>query len=291
MDYIYMKSLQTYILEARTRVGDIKSMYSREDIEALISDIDHIVNTPVDIYTVIDRREGKDARYNRAREFERWVVSNFGKKAFGALIQLIQEMKDELSPKEIYNVISRIPLDRMDRFLGYGATAVVLELGDDKVIKWYLKGHPMSPDARNFYNLCKTRKYKDILPIVYRVGKRYVIMEKLVPGGKEADSLVNAVRYNLVSHEYGYLADVLQLYYNDPSGKNKEAYEYAKDLFHNRLGSKFFGEVFDWSDRMAYILIKVLKDPYGFPGDFKADNMGFRPGSKEEVPNIIYFDI
>lgn len=155
----------------------------------------------------------------------------------------------------LYTKISSMPLNKVDKILGAGEEGMVVEL-KDKVIKLFYK-EQIPNNIKNFFKACKERKY-DIFPVVYRIGKGYVVMEKLrmnTPKCQRYDEIIDKIYYDVYDGNYNI---------ND----------YSKET----------QEVILWLENIR----KAIKDVTDFNdfGDLNCNNFGER-----EDGTIVYFDI
>ena len=97
---------------------------------------------------------------------DRWAVE---------ISKMNLEIDDNLL-KYLYSQLCDNPVSKLDKVWGSGEEACIFNL-KDKIVKCFYSGRIPS-DRTKFFEICKENKY-DVFPKVYRIGKGYVIMEKL----------------------------------------------------------------------------------------------------------------
>lgn len=163
---------------------------------------------------------------------------------------------DDDTINKLYNVIVNMPLRNFDNLLGVGNEGIAIDLGD-KVLKIFY-GDKIKKDKLDFYKICKTEKY-NVFPKVYRIGKGYVILEKLKMHTEKCRA-------------YQYFIDK---WYND----------FADDtIYDTDITTDADREVIGWM-RAVDNAIKENK-LYADLGDLREDNFGERDNGE-----IVYFDL
>lgn len=151
--------------------------------------------------------------------------------------------------------ISKMPANKLENLLGVGEEGIVVEL-HDKVVKCFF-GDKIKKDKLDFYKACKSGKYK-IFPKVMRIGKGYVIMEKLKMYTPKCDA-------------YQYVID--KVYWDVYDGKYKlEDYSEEEQ------------EVIKWLEEVKKAISETTI--YADMGDLSEKNFGER-----EDGTIVYFDV
>lgn len=177
---------------------------------------------------------------------------------------------DDIILRFIYEKIKETPVTKIDKILGHGAEACVFDLGD-KIIKCYYKNTIPAP-TRKFFELCLKGEHK-IFPKVYRIGKGYVVMEKVTPCTKKVQrmfaTLSKKVKHNGVEST---LYHIIQ----DKTYKYDELTNFQK-------------EIVDFMEEIRQVLGDLSGNGinlYGDFGDFHKDNVG-----EKEDGTIVYFDV
>ena len=245
-----MKSLIN-ILEERMRVGSLP--FTREEFKKYAPDS---WDDDIEFIKEIDKRIEK--QYGKAvlNTFRGWVEGSW----YDSDLDIL------------YDVLQNVPLNRLNKMLGAGSNGIVIE-ANDKIIKWFHKNTPMTSEDRKFYEYCMSRPTK-VFPIVYKLGKNFVVMEKLRTGtpkcklydsylgfdGKKID--VNGKQITLDKIIYNPTSDALNVL-----KKDKEAWK-----------------IFQWGSEA----IKHLEKAVGFTefSDLRLANIGERKNGE-----IVWFDI
>ena len=188
------------------------------------------------------------------------------KECMKALYNFCTDFIDKLNEVGVYNItdeiiqllimrIEQMPANKMENMLGVGEEGIVVEL-HDKVVKCFF-GDKIKKDKLDFYKACKTGKYK-VFPKVMRIGKGYVVMEKLKMYTSKCD-------------EYQYVID--KVYWDVYDGKyNLEDYTEEEQ------------EVIKWLEEVKKAISETTI--YADMGDLSEKNFGER-----EDGTIVYFDI
>ena len=256
-----MKQLKEYLFEARVTVGNLP--FSLELFTNFINDA--ILDENLD-----------DSQY--WEEMEEIVIDKYGKKIwewFKNWITAYSLVQNEMSIEQLYEYISKTPLDRLNKVMGAGGYGVVFDIGNNKVIKFKYKnsGWGMEHDEiyDKFYNYCLNRKSK-ILPYVYKYTPNYIIMEKLKPNTpkckkyykviEEKDFNVNGTKMSMVK----IIANNIDYEF---TGFDKEVYEWMLELKK---------EMIAYSGR-------EINSNYWY-GDMRPANLGERKNG-----DIVFFDV
>lgn len=249
---------QYMLLEGRT-IGDLGI-----DTELFKRFIDEWVLSE-DGYNPSRKSEEAMNVYNDLVDALRPKIRNY-KDGIKALYKFCDDFIMKLDECGVYNItdeiiqlmldrISKMPANKLENLLGVGEEGIVVEL-HDKVVKCFF-GDKVPSDKINFYKACKTGKY-DVLPKVIRIGKGYVIMEKLKMYTPKCD-------------EYQYIID--KVYWDVYDGKYKlEDYTEQEQ------------EVILWMEEVR----KMLSETTEFNGFGDLDEKNF---GENQVGKIVYFDV
>lgn len=153
-----MKSLFECILEARERLTQLP--FSLEQFKQFV--------------IACDDYNEDDPEYQNIQKI---VTKEYGERVWRGLLGWVEGTQWQSDPQDLYNILCWLPKDRIGRVLGAGSYGSVIDMGD-KVCKLFHKNTPMEANDRKFYEYCMTHNCKQF-PIVYKIGKHYVIMEKL----------------------------------------------------------------------------------------------------------------
>lgn len=212
------------------------------------------------------------------KEVDKLFKKQFGKKYLDMrclMDETVQRMMIEMSHMgvEIDDVILRFiyekmkdtSLNKINKIIGSGAEACVFDLGD-KIIKCYYN-NKIPDHQKRFFDVCKTGKY-NIFPKVYRIGKGYVIMEKVTSKTPLIQRLFTAL-------------------FKEIKGQDGTLYHLVQD-------KKYDFESLNKIQKQAVLFMEeirnALKAVTGYDesdfGDFHRDNVGQR-----EDGSLVYFDI
>ena len=205
----------------------------------------------------IDDRIKKQYGYNAWKTFNGWVEGSW----YGSDLDVL------------YDILCNVPLKRLDKMLGAGSNGIVIDCGD-KVIKWFHKNTPPIGEDERFYNWCLAHPKSKIFPVVYKIGKNYVVMEKLKTGTVRCKFYDKYLGFNGEKIEINRVKKSLDywIYENDP----KVEAILKKDI-------KIW-EVYSWGKKA----LKCLKEATGFDkfSDLRLPNIGERKNGE-----IVWFDI
>lgn len=261
-----MKSLEIYleeIFEAQERLG--KLPFSRQEFKDFINATKDY-DDEADIYNEIKDR----------------VTAAYGAKVWNGFKGWTEGSWYNTNPDDLYDLLEQLPKNRLDRVLGAGSYGAAIEFGD-KVIKWFHKNTPMENRDKKFYEYCLKHKTK-VFPVVYKVGKNYVIMEKLqtnTPKCKLYDQWIGFspdYKTTLKPKELkGKAADL------EFCVKNYEKYSSQIDAYLSKAGAQV-NEIFTW--------LMEVRDEYWkiFPGDGFGDLREANLGERKNG-DIVWFDI
>lgn len=259
-----MKDLYSFILEARTKIGE--PPFTKEDFKEYIEHC-YVKGDPWD----------KDTDFAIARK----TIEKYNEKVWLTLRGWIEGNWYQADMDEMYELISNMPMDRIDRCLGAGSNGAVIDMGD-RVCKIFHKNTPMKKDDRRFYEYCMKHPNTKVFPVVYKLGKTFVIMEKLETETQKCvvyDSWLGYCPDNrvdfLVKGKKGTIEDCVKYY-----GKYKKEIDKAiKKL--PPIGQ----EIFDWAVDAMHHLNKVIPGIESFL-DLRLANIGERKNGE-----IVWFDI
>lgn len=221
------------------------------------------------------------------------VTSEYGQGVWDSLKGWLEHAYFNGSTEQIIQTLKATPLDRLARMIGAGSFGAVLDYDRDKVIKWFHSRDGIDADDMKFYNECKKEGGKGSpLPQIYRIGRNYVVMEKLLtmtPKCKMYARIFDDRKYdvssgrwwmsNIINHKY---ADDLYRRYDHMS--KEEADRDFEDLHGIASSDRKVAEVLEWYMKMHDILAGI---GIGFPSDIRLMNIGERPSTHE----IVAFDI
>ena len=254
-----MKKLFDYILEGN--IGNLGISY--EDFLGYINNQDPYA-------------EGADRQYKD--RIQAILKKKFGKNHH-KILRVIEEMIDTfiadlnkmgVEPDEtlfrlLYDKLCSTPTTKIDKYAGAGAEAIAFDLGD-KIIKCFYKGR-IPKDRLEFYKFCELGKY-EVFPRVLRIGKGYVVLEKLNADTKRCQDITSALWKKI---------------------EGKEFYQRIQD---NDLDVKLTPKqrkIVNWMSQVRLALADLRnEDPDTIRdfGDLHSGNLGER-----EDGTIVYFDI
>lgn len=246
------------ILEART-IGDLGISF--EDFKKFVDD--WILSD--DEYGWNNKSEEKMKSYNILANILRPKVRNY-ETVIHSLYTYVLNIISKLNECKVYNItdeilrliydiISKMSASKIEDAIAMGMEAIVVDRGD-KVVKCFFNDR-IPKNKEKFYKICKERKY-DVFPYVERIGKGYVVMEKLKMYTPKCD-------------KYQYIIDKV---YSDVYDGNYNINDYTEDE----------QEVIRWLEDVK----TAVKDATNFNdfGDLDEKNFGER-----ENGSIVYFDI
>ncbi len=251
-----MRNLREYIFEDRNRVG--KLPFSFELFNNFMQDA--IMGGSYD-----------DSEY--WIQMEDIIINKYNKKVWEIFKNFVESFLDyhyegDKNPDSIqifYDNLSNILTDRIDKTLGAGSNGIVIDLGNDKVVKIFYGNHIKQQD-RIFLKWCYKNK-SSVFPKIYKMGKSWVIMEKLdmyTPSTKK-------------------LMDILDNHEID--GKKIWTYVSKGNLDINKI-SKDELWAYNWGLVCKQDFSKINSDYCQWPGDLNIKNIGERKNG-----DIIFFDI
>lgn len=253
-----MKNLTQYILEGRS-ISDLGISY-----DVFHRFIDEWILFNENPHEIDQSVEASDA-YNALVDVLKPKTRDY-KSAIKALYKYVDDFFAKLAECGVTNItdniiqlmyyrISQMPATKLENLLGAGEEGIVVEL-HDKVIKCFF-GDKLPKYKLEFYKACKYGKY-NIFPKVQRIGKGYVVMEKLKMYTEKCDT-------------YQYIID--KVYYQVYDGKyNLEEYSEQEQ------------EVILWLEQVKKAVNQVTH--FNNMGDLDEKNFGER-----EDGTIVYFDI
>lgn len=166
----------------------------------------------------------------------------------------VYDITDEIL-RLMYEHICKVPLNRIERICGAGEEGMVIDCCD-RVIKVYYNDK-MPDDKKAFYQLCRSKRYADVLPAVEKIGRNFVIIEKLSIASDKCN-------------EYEYYID--KLYHTVYDG------HYDINDFNDDER-----EVISWLERLRTALSEIGVNSLG---DMKSENFG-----EDKNSNIKFFDL
>ena len=154
-----MKNLLAYIEEARETIG--KLPFTLDDFEAFL-----VANDDAD-----DESEA-------FQKVEQAVRDAYGEKVWRGFCGWCEGTHYQTDAKVMYDILSNMPKNRLEKILGAGSFGAAIELSNGAVCKIFHKNTPMEAHDRTFYEWCMKHS-SNVFPKVYKLGKNYVVMEKL----------------------------------------------------------------------------------------------------------------
>lgn len=205
----------------------------------------------------IDDRIKNQYGYNAWKTFNGWVEGSW----HGSDLDIL------------YDILCNVPLKRLDKMLGAGSNGIVIDVGN-RVIKWFHKNTPLKGEDEKFYEWCLNHPRSVVFPVVYRMGKNYVVMEKLKTDTTRCKFYDRYLGWNGEKVEVNGKKDTLDhwIYKNDPKVE-----EVLKKDFK-------IWEVYQWGKKA----LKYLNEATGFTefSDLRLANLGERKNGE-----IVWFDI
>lgn len=203
--------------------------------------------------------------YNDLSDALRAKVRNY-KDGIKALYKYCEDFFAKLNECGLYNVtpeimqllimrIEEMPANKLENLLGVGEEGIVVEL-HDKVVKCFY-GDKIPKSKVDYYKACKTGKYS-VFPKVERIGKGYVVMEKLK-------------MYTSKCNEYQYVIDKVYWDFIDGNYNIEDYNEQEQEVLH-------------WMEDVK----KAIEETTIFAdlGDLDEKNFGERADG-----TIVYFDV
>lgn len=245
-----MKPLHLYIIENRVETLP----FTREEFKRYCPDSWDDDN---EFVKEIDERVRKQYGYNAWKTFNGWVEGS----QYGSDLDVL------------YDILCNVPLKRLDKMLGAGSNGIVIDCGD-RIIKWFHKNTPMTDEDDSFYEYCIEHPKSRVFPVVYKLGKNYVVMEKLQTGTPRCKLFDRYLGYNGTKVEVNGVKDSLDnwIYKNDP-----EVEKVLKKDFK-------IWTIYEWGKEA----LRCLKEATGWDAfsDLRLANLGERKNGE-----IVWFDI
>lgn len=254
-----MTDLYSYLIVEGKKIKDLGI-----DPELLKRFVDEWVLSS-DGYNIDKKSDAAMDVYNDLVDVLRPKVRNY-RDGIKALYKFCDDFFAKLNQCGVYNItdeiiqllimrISDMPANKLENLLGAGEEGIVVEL-HDKVVKCFY-GDKIPQDKLEFYKACKSGKYK-VLPKVSKIGKGYVVMEKLK-------------MYTEKCNHYQYIIDKV---YWDVYDEKYNLEDFSKDE----------QEVIEWMMQVK----KAVQDTMQLNdfGDLDQKNFGER-----EDGTIVYFDV
>jgi len=252
-----MTNLYTYLTESRTikDLGLDTNLLKRFIEEWVLTNEgydDKKSDEAMDVYNdLVDALRPKVRNYKDGiKALYNYCVDFFAKLNECGLYNVTDEIMDLLIMR-----ITEMPANKLENLLGAGEEGIVVEL-HDKVVKCFY-GDKIPKNKLEYYKACKSGRYK-VFPRVQRIGKGYVVMEKLKLFTPKCD-------------EYQYYVDKLYWTFRDGNYKLDELGEKEQD-------------VMLWLEMVQ----KAVQETTNFVdlGDLDEKNFGER-----ENGDIVYFDV
>ena len=191
---------------------------------------------------------------------------------FSKRFGLGKEPHDKISigdTERLVELVRRIPVDRIQRFLGAGAEGFVLNIGNDMVVKmFFTDSDPIGMSWDLLFTIFENiqKENPGTLPKVYKVKRPYVIRE--------------AVKMNTPKCKKYF--DTTQKVYTLPDGSKDDlmqiVYDYNESKIRKSLKTDIEIEVLDWlvklRDEMENLGIVDNQGESCFGEDFKLSNIG-----------------
>ncbi len=255
-----MKSLFDYILEARETVGSLP--FTREQFQEFTIAVDDY-DDESDIWKFMEETITKAYGAKVWDTFKGWVEGNMRGKDADVL----------------YDILMNLPKERLGRVLGAGSFGSAIDAGD-KVIKVFHGDTPMEQKDREFYTYCLRHKSK-VFPVVYKVGSKVVVLEKLKMNTPKCKLYDKWLGFNAFQHKTKDFDCTIE-------GLALNIFKGRKDKKLNALESKVPAEAkecLDWAVQALIELEKATGFNNGF-SDLRLANLGERKDG-----SIIWFDI
>lgn len=154
-----MKTLLTYLEEARETIG--KLPFTREQFKAFLTAL-----------------EDFDDESEAWQTVEKAVSDAYGEKVWRGFMGWCEGTQYGSDADGMYDILSNMPKNRLERVLGAGSYGAAVELSNGKVCKIFHKNRDMEPTDRDFFEYCMSHK-TDVFPTIHKLGKKFVIMDKL----------------------------------------------------------------------------------------------------------------
>lgn len=187
------------------------------------------------------------------------VISEYGMPVWRALLGWVEATV--CPADELWGRIGQYNTKHIPQIIAGGNSATVYSYGRHRVIKKYY--NEVFDHDRRFYEYCMNR-WKPFLPRVYRIGKDYVVMERLNT-------------YSPLCRAYD------EHTFRKPIYNHLPMYRMIQDRIPLKC-SGFEQEIYQWNLDVC----KTLKDLNRmYPADIRLANLGERPGSNQ----IVCFDV
>lgn len=251
-----MKSLFESIMESRERMGTLP--FTEEQFREFIAAVDDC-----------------DDDSPAWKYMEELITTTYGKKVWNGFKGWCEGTQYGSEISDMYRILCNIPKNRLERILGAGSYGAAIELSNGTVCKLFHKNTPMENVDRKFYEYCRTHD-TSVFPKVYKLGKSYVIMEKLkmnTPKCKLWDKYLGFNAKPIPGTKYK-LEDIAKMSFDGDNEHAAAVRACGEDVL----------EILGWAVDVLY----HLKEATGFVGfsDLKLANIGERPDG-----SIIWFDI
>lgn len=241
-----MKSLYKYIEEAIERVGTLP--FTLEEFDELCECVCEGDYDEGDIWKVL------------------WpiVIEKYGEDIWWCLIGYIEGSYNGKNAHKLYSDLKRMPIPRLKRLLGAGSYGAALNIGDDKVLKWFHTR--INKTDKKFYAWCMKNEHP-YFPRVYKVTPKYVIMEKLETNTDKCKEYGSFIEKRTLDEA---MWEVIKKFVK---GKEKQPKLTAKEK-----------EIWDWQVEVCKVISKLNID---YPADMFPRNLGIRPSTGD----VVWFDV
>lgn len=247
-----MTSLYEYILEAA--IGNIGITFD-EFKSYVYEDQPNIDKIILDKFMQAFGKGGY-SKYYAFREFVYEMIIQFNKMNVDVDDNIVHFM---------YDKFCSVPTSTVNRLVGAGAAGSAFEV-NNKIIKVFYRSN-IIPLFRRFYEYCLKHDSK-YFPKVYRLGKNYVIMEKLKTNTSKIKKMFRILDASI--------PELGLTFYR----------AYKEDKLRRIQLTKEQQRIKDWLDGMSKELWENNLLDEGDLGDLKHDNLGER-----EDGTIVFFDI
>ena len=222
---------------------------------------------------------------------EKEVTAKAGRRAWLSLAGWLERSYYDKDAEWIAMSLERLPLGRINRLLGGGSDAIVLELDEDWVIRWTHNGEPLGKE-RKYYEYCLRHPEIKCLPRIRKIGRSFVVeerLETLTPECKRYDDLMFNKIYRLPEEGIECKAWEVLAYdggsLSDSSRARKSDWKGARKALLGQMIKDGDEDVFRWMEAMDKVLAETGQ--YGFPADIRLANIGERKKTGE----IVAFDV
>lgn len=168
-----MKPLLTYIEEARETIG--KLPFTLDEFELYLH--------------AADECEEESDEYLKVQNA---IIDNYGERVWLGFRGWCEGTMYKSDTKDLYEILKNIPKNRLSHILGAGSFGSAIEMSNGYVCKLFHKNTPMTDQDIRFYKWCLSHDSK-FFPKVKKLGKNFVIMEKLDVGTKKCQNFAKII--------------------------------------------------------------------------------------------------